>query len=47
MEGTFAVEELLNRVARMEPVPGATYPPLPGSLGHQPIPARLVAADPS
>jgi cytochrome P450 len=47
MEGTFAVEELLNRVARMEPVPGATYPPLPGSLGHQPIPARLIAVDPS
>jgi hypothetical protein len=38
---------LLNRVARMEPVPGATYPTLPGSLGHQPIPARLIAADPS
>jgi cytochrome P450 len=47
MEGTFAVEELLNRVARMEPVPGAAYPPLPGSLGHQPIPARLVPLDPS
>ena len=47
MEGTFAVEELLNRVARMEPVPDADYPPLPGSLGHQPIPARLIAVDPS
>ena len=47
MEGTFAVQELLNRVARMEPVPGAAYPPLPGSLGHQPIPARLIAVDPS
>jgi cytochrome P450 len=47
MEGTFAVEELLDRVARMEPVRGAAYPPLPGSLGHQPIPARLVARDPS
>jgi cytochrome P450 len=47
MEGTLAVEELLNRVARMEPVPGASYPPLPGSLGHQPIPARLIPADPS
>jgi hypothetical protein len=47
MEGTLAVEELLNRVARMEPVSGASYPPLPGSLGHQPIPARLIALEPS
>jgi cytochrome P450 len=47
MEGTFAVEELLDRVARMEPLPGAAYPPLPGSLGHQPIPARLIPVDPS
>jgi cytochrome P450 len=47
MEGTFAVEELLDRVARMEPLPGVSYPPLPGSLGHQPIPARLIPVDPS
>jgi len=45
MEGTLAVEELLERVARMETVPDAVYPPLPGSLGHHPIPARLVPVD--
>ena len=45
MEGTMAVEELLDRVARMEPIPGADYPPLPGSLGHQSIPARLIARE--
>ena len=38
-----AVEVLMERVSQMEPVAGATYPPLPGNLGHLPIPARLVA----
>jgi len=33
---------LLERVAELYPVEGAVYPPLPGNLGHQPVPARLV-----
>jgi len=36
LEGSVAVEVLLARVSRMEPVPGAVYPPIPGSLGHLP-----------
>jgi cytochrome P450 len=44
LEGLTAVEVLMERVSCMEPVDGATYPPLPGNLGHLPIPARLVAA---
>ena len=43
LEGLVAVETLLERVAELRTVPGATYPPIPGSLGHQPIPAHLVA----
>jgi cytochrome P450 len=43
LEGLTAVEVLMERVSEMEPVDGATYPPLPGNLGHLPIPARLVA----
>ncbi|HXA33779.1 MAG TPA: cytochrome P450 [Acidimicrobiales bacterium] len=43
LEGLTAVEVLMQRVSCMEPVDGATYPPLPGNLGHLPIPARLVA----
>jgi len=43
LEGLTAIEVLMERVSRMEPVAGATYPPLPGNLGHLPIPARLVA----
>ncbi|RVT93352.1 cytochrome P450 [Sphingomonas crocodyli] len=42
MEAQIAVETLLDRLDRLETVPGETYPPLPGSLGHQPIPARLI-----
>ena len=42
LEATTAVQVLVERVARLEAVPGAPYPPLPGSLGHQPIPAHLV-----
>jgi len=41
MEGSVAVEVLVARVTRLETVAGATYPPIPGSLGHLPIPARL------
>jgi cytochrome P450 len=43
LEGLTAVQVLMERVSHMEPVAGATYPPLPGNLGHLPIPARLVA----
>ncbi len=46
LEGTIAVQVLLDRLERIEPVPGATYPPIPGSLGHRPIPARLVGRAP-
>lgn len=42
LEGITAVTVLLDRVAEMRPVAGVRYPPIPGSLGHQPIPAVLV-----
>jgi cytochrome P450 len=42
LEGQTAVRVLLERVAELHPVEGAVYPPLPGNLGHQPVPARLV-----
>lgn len=42
LEGATAVRVLLERVQELVPVNGVRYPPLPGSLGHQPIPARLV-----
>lgn len=44
MEGVTAVEVLLDRVAAIEVVPGAQYPPVPSGLSHLPIPARLVPA---
>jgi cytochrome P450 len=43
MEGVTAVNVLLDRVAELRTVDGVRYPPIPGSLGHQPIPAVLVA----
>lgn len=43
LEGVTAVRVLTERVSELRAVDGARYPPLPGSLGHQPIPARLVA----
>jgi cytochrome P450 len=43
LEAVTAVETLLDRVAQLQTVPGADYPPIPGNLGHQPIPARLIA----
>ena len=43
LEGLIAVETLLDRVSELRPVADAVYPPIPGSLGHQPIPARLLA----
>jgi cytochrome P450 len=42
LEAVTAVETLLDRVVELREVPDATYPPIPGNLGHQPIPARLV-----
>jgi len=42
LEGATAVRVLLDRAKGLERVPGAVYPPLPGSLGHQAIPAMLV-----
>jgi cytochrome P450 len=41
LEATTAIEVLLRGVAAIDPVPGAQYPPLPGNLGHAPIPVRL------
>lgn len=41
LEATAAVETLLEKVRAIDLVPGATYPPLPGNLGHAPIPVRL------
>lgn len=43
LEGVTAVRVLTDRVRALDRVEGTRYPPLPGSLGHQPIPARLVA----
>jgi cytochrome P450 len=44
LEALTAVEVLLDRIERMETVDGVHYPPIPGNLGHDPIPARLFAA---
>ncbi len=41
-EGAIALQVLLERVSQVLPVDGAGYPPLPGSLGHAPVLARLV-----
>ncbi len=41
-EGAIALQVLLERTSQILPVDGATYPPLPGSLGHAPVLARLV-----
>ncbi|TML16493.1 MAG: cytochrome P450 [Actinobacteria bacterium] len=45
LEATVAVEVLLDRVARMDMLDSVHYPPIPGNLGHDPIPARIIAAD--
>jgi cytochrome P450 len=42
LEGVVAVQVLLDRARELQPIAGARYPPLPGSLGHLPIPAVLV-----
>lgn len=42
LEGQTAVRVLLDRTSALRKVEGVRYPPLPGSLGHQPIPAILV-----
>jgi cytochrome P450 len=44
LEASTAVEVLLDRIERMEMVDAVHYPPIPGNLGHDPIPARLFAA---
>ena len=41
-EGELAVRVLLERVSQVLPVDDATYPPIPGNLGHAPVLARLV-----
>lgn len=43
LEAVAAVEALLDHVRAIELLPGATYPPLPGNLGHAPIPVRLLS----
>jgi cytochrome P450 len=42
-EAATMLDVLFDRVARLEAVPGVDYPPIPGALGHAPIPARVVA----
>jgi cytochrome P450 len=42
LEGTLAVEVLLDRCVRLDTIDGVAYPPIPGNLGHTPIPAVLV-----
>ena len=44
LEAVVAVEVLLDRVRRLETIDAVHYPPIPGNLGHDPIPARVVAA---
>lgn len=43
LEGITAITVLLDRLAELLPIDGVRYPPIPGSLGHQPIPAVLIA----
>jgi cytochrome P450 len=43
MEAAACVNVLLDRCSRAEMVEGVRYPPIPGSLGHQAVPARLVS----
>ena len=43
MEAATMLDVLCDRVAVLEAVPGVVYPPVPGALGHAPIPARIVA----
>ena len=40
-EAVCAVDVLLDRLSSMSMVPGETYPPIPGSLSHVPVPAIL------
>jgi cytochrome P450 len=42
LEGVTSVRVLLERCERLDRVAGASYPPVPGNLGHAPIPAHLV-----
>ncbi|HUP76108.1 MAG TPA: cytochrome P450 [Acidimicrobiales bacterium] len=45
LEAVIAVEVLLERVQRLETIESVHYPPIPGNLGHDPIPARVIAAN--
>lgn len=45
-EAVTAVETLLDRVATMSEIPATAYPPVPGNLGQEPIPARLTPVRP-
>jgi cytochrome P450 len=40
-EGAAAVRVLLEGCPQLVAIPDAVYPPIPGSLGHDPIPARI------
>ena len=40
-EAVTAVETLLDRLAAIDAVPGATYPPVPGNLGAAPVPVTV------
>lgn len=42
-EAITAVETLLDRTCQISPVPGASYPPLPGNLGAAPVMVSLTA----
>lgn len=42
LEGVTAVETLLDRFVRMEPIEGHAYSPIPANLGYQSLPATLV-----
>ena len=43
LEAATALNVLFDRVAEMRAIEGHAYRPIPGSLGHQPIPAELMA----
>ena len=40
-EGAIALRVLFERMADLRPIADAPYPPMPGSLGHFPVYARL------
>lgn len=44
-EAVVALDVLVTRLEALRPVDGATYPPLPGNLGHAAVPAVLMVRD--